>query len=73
MIVRIAREQLMEVEPGILAGDASEVGLAPGQWPQWVVVDGTGNGQAFALVRYEPGVCFYRQKNGAMGLRLFND
>ena len=54
--------------------DASDIGLAPGVWPEeTMVVPLIGNGELF--VKQDPsfGYMPYVQRHGMMTIRVFND
>lgn len=54
--------------------DASELRIAPGDWPDTLVCPGLGNGQRFyPLPRQQDGGRVYRQDCGIIEILVFND
>lgn len=70
---------LMEHEPHHFTAEASEIGLPVGHWPHLISVPGLGNDQPLqlqGLVKDNEGdILFanYRQGNGCITLKVFND
>ena len=58
-----------------LVAEASEIGLSPGEWPEFIaVVDESAEGFLFQRVYIlEGGGYRYQTKNGAVNLTVFND
>lgn len=53
--------------------DASELGLAPGEWPELLTTD-LGNGRPLILSGVWPdGQHTYKQESGCLSILVFND
>lgn len=52
--------------------EASELGLAPGEWPT-VMPTNLGNGQNFYIHEVTEYVAVYKQSLGCLTLRVYND
>lgn len=52
--------------------EASELGLAPGFWPESMTTD-LGNKMDFVLEKKAAGYTDYKQIGGCISLRVFND
>ena len=65
---------LVEGKPELVA-EASELGLAPGVWPDFIaVVDDDGEGFLFERSYMRAGGSWcYRTKDGLVSLLVFND
>ena len=73
----IRRNQVHEYKVHHFMASASDLGMAPGEWPETIQTD-IGNGQPFLRVaedvRDEDLVCMiYRQFLGCIDLRILND
>jgi len=55
-----------------LVAEASDLGWRPGQWPKKAYTD-MGNGRGFLLWSVTANYAIYRQGNGCLTLRVFND
>ena len=61
---------------GKLMGEASEMGLAPGEWPDFIaVVDDAGKGFLFQReqISLRDGVVHYRDRAAGVELLVIND
>jgi hypothetical protein len=65
-------EDLTEDSVHQFSGFASDIGLPP-VLPTVLAIPGVGNGQPFYLYFYEGGVAEYRQGNGCLNIKIFND
>lgn len=75
--MRIARDQIIEVEAHRFMADASDLGLRVGEWPASFETD-AGNGQPFVRQgpKYHEGELIgysYRQSLGCISLTIQND
>lgn len=62
-----------EVAPHRFVTEASELGLAPGDWPTSLTTN-MGNGQPFILrTRRADGSAVYEQRFGCLSLHVLND
>jgi hypothetical protein len=74
----ITRDNATERLPQQYVAEASEIGLAPGMWPNQLQTS-LGNGRPFLLHKLERDrdgdiyLARYRQELGSITLRVFND
>lgn len=79
LIVNKDRVQLSPNGDPVLSAEASDLGLAPGEWPDFIgVVDDDGDGYLFGPTRTRLGdedlVGFeYANRTGTVRLIVFND
>lgn len=78
MMTKITAKDLTQIKPNDYVADASELGLAPGQWPEFIDTD-LGNLQP--LIRDEPrhqtggalAAFVYKQAFGLIKVTVMND
>ena len=71
--MQIDRVRIHESATHEFAAEASDLGWAPGQWPQTVTVPGIGNGQPFNRSKLDETGAVYTQQFGCVTLRVWND
>jgi hypothetical protein len=70
--MKITRDMVSVAELHSFYSDASDLGFAVGSWPKSVSTD-MGNGLPFLLWSVSDECAIYRQSNGVIVLRVFND
>jgi hypothetical protein len=68
----ITRDMVSASDVHTFYADASDLGWPPGHWPNSVPTD-MGNGQPFLLWSRIADYALYRQGNGVLVLRVWND
>lgn len=68
----ITYAMVTETEPHAFVAEASSLGWAPGEWPNRVETN-MGNGLPFLLWSATETYRLYRQSNGIIVLRVYND
>jgi hypothetical protein len=71
----ITSDMIEEIEVHTFVAEASDLGWRPwrGEWPRKVETTGIGNGLAFLLWSATADKATYRQANGCIVLKVFND
>lgn len=71
--MKVTAENTEPISVSRYTAEASELGLAPGQWPR-VLETSLGNGQPFTLFSVHAcGTRHYEQDNGCITLLVLND
>lgn len=70
--VDVDHPHLHEIEPHSFSIDASDLGLAPSEWPTFVETN-IGNGRRFFLTSADITAHYYRQEHGCVSLTIVND
>jgi hypothetical protein len=68
----IARDQLHQTNSTGFEADASDLGLAPGEWPVTLVTALGDFKQIVPLRGSAPGFAIYASLNGTLTLRVYN-
>ncbi len=66
-------EGFPSADPHHFTVEASDIGLAPGEWPDAIEVPGIGNGQPFLHQLTTSTAVRYRQAFGCIDLLVYND
>ncbi len=70
----IKKEQTMLVSTTLLTAEASEIGLAPGEWPDFIaVLDDQDEGFLFLKAQILNLMGMYQTQDGRYQLHVWND
>ena len=74
-IVNLSQLTMNSYPPPGYNVDASDIGLRPGQWPDMIQIrePHIGNGQVFTMISKKPEFVIYKQQNGELYLKVYND